>query len=77
VEQRNTGLKKQGVRSLRLVCEMRKYPQCLSPKMRHTYTNDMQAHPWWWRQYAPLKRRSTIILHGSTSQKTILDMQAV
>jgi hypothetical protein len=30
-------------------------------------------HPWWWRQYAPLKRRSTIILHGSTSQKTILN----
>jgi hypothetical protein len=25
--------------------------------------------PWWWRQYAPLKRQSTIILHGSTSQK--------
>jgi hypothetical protein len=30
--------------------------------------------PWWWRQYAPLKRRSTIILHGSTSQKTMLNM---
>jgi hypothetical protein len=29
-------------------------------------------HPWWWRQYAPLKRRSTIILHGSISQKTTL-----
>jgi hypothetical protein len=29
-------------------------------------------HPWWWRQYAPLKRRSTIILHGSTTQKTAL-----
>jgi hypothetical protein len=29
-------------------------------------------HPWWWRQHVPLKRRSTIILHGSTSQKTIL-----
>jgi hypothetical protein len=28
------------------------------------------THPWWWRQYAPLKRRSTIILHGSRSQKT-------
>jgi hypothetical protein len=28
--------------------------------------------PWWWRQYAPLKRRSTIILHGSISQKTTL-----
>jgi hypothetical protein len=27
----------------------------------------------WWRQHVPLKRRSTIILHGSTSQKTILN----
>jgi hypothetical protein len=26
-----------------------------------------------WRQYAPLKRRSTIILHGSISQKTTLN----
>jgi hypothetical protein len=32
------------------------------------------THPWWWRQYAPLKRRSTIILHGSTSQKTALNI---
>jgi hypothetical protein len=31
------------------------------------------SSPWWWRQYAPLKRRSTIILHGSTSKKTILN----
>jgi hypothetical protein len=30
--------------------------------------------PRWWKQYAPLKRRSTIILHGSTSQKTILNI---
>jgi hypothetical protein len=29
-------------------------------------------HPWW-RQYAPLKRRSTNILHVSTFQKTILN----
>jgi hypothetical protein len=29
-------------------------------------------HPWWWRQRVPMKRRSTVILHGSTSQKTIL-----
>jgi hypothetical protein len=28
---------------------------------------------WWWRQYAPLKRLPTIILHGSTSQKIILN----
>jgi hypothetical protein len=31
------------------------------------------THPWWWRQYATLKRRSTIILHGSTTQKTALN----
>jgi hypothetical protein len=30
----------------------------------------------WWRQYAPLKRRWTIILHGSISQKTTLNMSA-
>jgi len=30
-----------------------------------------------WRQYVPLKRRSTIILHGSTSQKTILNIQDI
>jgi hypothetical protein len=29
--------------------------------------------PWWWRQHVPLKHRSTIILHGSTSQKTNLN----
>jgi hypothetical protein len=29
----------------------------------------------WWRQYAPLKRRSTIILHGSISQKTTLNIE--
>jgi hypothetical protein len=34
----------------------------------------LHPHPWCWRQYAPLKRRSTIILHGITSQKTILNM---
>jgi hypothetical protein len=31
------------------------------------------THPWWWRQYAPLKRRSTIILHVSISHKTTLN----
>jgi hypothetical protein len=31
-------------------------------------------YPWWWRQYAPLKRRSTIILHGSITQKTALNI---
>jgi hypothetical protein len=34
----------------------------------------IRDHPWWWRQYAPLKRRSTIILHGSTTQKTALNI---
>jgi hypothetical protein len=34
----------------------------------------MITHPWWWRQNAPLKRRSTIILHCSISQKTILNI---
>jgi hypothetical protein len=28
--------------------------------------------PCWWRQYAPLKRRSTPTLHGATSQKAPL-----
>jgi hypothetical protein len=29
--------------------------------------------PWWWRQYAPLKRRSTSTwLRGSTSQTTLI-----
>jgi hypothetical protein len=28
-----------------------------------------------WRQYAPLKRRSTIILHVSISQKTALNIK--
>jgi hypothetical protein len=28
--------------------------------------------PWWWRQYAPLKRWSTSMwLHGATSQKIL------
>jgi len=27
-----------------------------------------------WRQYAPLKRRSTIILYGSITQKTTLNI---
>jgi hypothetical protein len=30
------------------------------------------SSPWWWRQYAPLKRRSTSMwLYGATSQKTL------
>jgi hypothetical protein len=35
--------------------------------------DNSELHPWWWRQHVPLERRSTIILHGSTSQKTILN----
>jgi hypothetical protein len=34
-------------------------------------------HQGGWRQYAPVKRRYTIILHGSTSQKTILNITAL
>jgi hypothetical protein len=34
----------------------------------------VMSHLWWWRQHAPLKRRSTIILHGSISQKTTLNV---
>jgi hypothetical protein len=33
----------------------------------------VMSNPWWWRQYAPQKRRSTINLHGSTTQKTALN----
>jgi hypothetical protein len=36
-----------------------------------------QQHLWGWRQYVPLNRRTTIILHGSTSQKTILNNHKV
>jgi hypothetical protein len=32
-----------------------------------------ELSPWWWRQHVPLKRRLTIILYGSTSQKTNLN----
>jgi hypothetical protein len=39
-----------------------------------TAASMMMTHPWWWTQYAPLKRRSTIILNGSTSQETILNI---
>jgi hypothetical protein len=33
------------------------------------------SSPWWLRQNVRLKRRSTIILHGSTSQKTNLNFR--
>jgi hypothetical protein len=39
-----------------------------------THTNwKIIRDEWWRRQYVPLKRRSTIILHGSTYHKTILN----
>jgi hypothetical protein len=40
----------------------------------HSLLTVWLTHPWWWRQYAPLKRRSTIILHGRISQKTTLNI---
>jgi hypothetical protein len=41
---------------------------------RRVWRSDLSSGmPWWWGQHVPLKRRSTIILHGSTSQKTNLD----
>jgi hypothetical protein len=39
--------------------------------------NKHHSSSWWWRQHVPLKRRSTIILHGSTSQKTNLNIIVV
>jgi hypothetical protein len=46
-------------------------------KWLSTYVSEVRAasiiRDEWWRQHVPLKRRSTIILHGSTSQKTILN----
>jgi hypothetical protein len=35
---------------------------------------DRRFRWWWWRQYAPLKRQSIIILHGSITQKTTLNI---
>jgi hypothetical protein len=43
------------------------------PPVNQSVIKHYTMYPWWWRQYAPLKRRSTIILHGSASQKTILN----
>jgi hypothetical protein len=44
-------------------------------RLRRVDSNTVATHssPWWWRQHVPLKRWSTIILHGSTSQKTNLN----
>jgi hypothetical protein len=41
--------------------------------MFQRYVLPPSSPPWLWRQHVPLKRRSTIILHGSTSQKTNLN----
>jgi hypothetical protein len=44
-------------------------------KLKHSkavWSSDLSS-PWWWRQRVSLKRRSTFILHGSTSQKTNLN----
>jgi hypothetical protein len=43
---------------------------------RRVWSSELSSGKGWWRQYVPLKRRSTIILHGSTSQKTILNFIA-
>jgi hypothetical protein len=41
-------------------------------RFRGTYLLLPSSSPWWWRQYTPLKRRSTSTwLHGVTSQKTL------
>jgi hypothetical protein len=40
----------------------------------HTRRRENLKSSGWWRQYVPLKRRATIILQGSTSQKTILNI---
>jgi hypothetical protein len=39
---------------------------------------EVDLSPWWWRQYAPLRRRFTSTrLHGTISQKTVIFMLAV
>jgi hypothetical protein len=40
-------------------------------RFRGKYCLHHYLSPWWWRQYAPLKRRSAPTLHGATSQKTL------
>jgi hypothetical protein len=46
-------------------------------KRLSTDVSAVRTHPWWWRQYAPLKRRSTIILHGSITQNTALNFISI
>jgi hypothetical protein len=52
----------------------------LRPAVSLTYTDVCVLSPsskrWWWRQYAPLKRRSTSTrLHGAVSQKAVCHLQ--
>jgi hypothetical protein len=40
--------------------------------LRQVFWINYESSPWWWRQYAPLKRRSTLTWqHGATFQKTL------
>jgi hypothetical protein len=41
------------------------------------FLNAAYSSPWWWRQYARLKRRSTSRLHGAVSQKAVILMNSV
>jgi hypothetical protein len=42
----------------------------LSTDVSEVCTASIIREEWWWRQYAPLKCRPTIILHGSTTQRS-------
>jgi hypothetical protein len=44
-------------------------------KWLSTDVSEVRAAQGWWRQHVRLKRRPTNILHGSTSQKTILNFK--
>jgi hypothetical protein len=46
----------------------------LSRSMMTKWINVQSCLLGWWRQYAPLKHRLTIILHGSITQKTALNI---
>jgi hypothetical protein len=49
---------------------------CLKTKPRPSYWTHRSSinikGPWWWRQYASLKRRSTPRLHSATSQRALI-----
>jgi hypothetical protein len=58
----------QSLESSRMYCRVVKY---MSTDVSEVRTATIIRELWWWRQYAPLKRRSTSTwLHGSSSQKT-------